>query len=575
MQFACVTTELKGLDTLGSRAARAQFFLSLKDNTYPLFPLLRKSKTSVYYSLFLKFIPLGTTCVFTNSDIKRIATSLKVTSRSVVTLLKNLSGDKYLSCEHTYDSYVVKRSQLSDEGLACIRYHTEKATHSDIWGSSGLLLLAILKVWARPLLPRNKELAVFLGITLQSAVDLKKRLRDKGLIETILVPEELDVKHPKTKKMISIERTRRVSVITEKGSAFFVDDLPSTRTSYKNKKPPESKDSDLSSHKSDFSKIETQLKPHWDTYTNLFESEGESFKATVALLHQKGQIIGCDRDIAQALKESKNLPFLRVANSHNWQEAVVGCYESAGQGIGASSRHIDRYQRGRMTFLWIVRHVQEIVAGKYSPKKPSANQTTFSSWTNDNQKKSGRVARILKPVATKSTVSAEILLKEIEGDTSKNVYQRTLHKELLETVGSSLYNSWCKTLTIDKTANSLILLADSLFVRDALEQRLCVVEGVEVRMKNPAVAPGILQAHMSKGTPFLSDEQNTGASIKTNAQAAIDIPLACPPNFHTILCENVPKTASVLPCSGPSFFLTGNLTDLPDLSPSQLLGSTT
>jgi hypothetical protein len=317
MQPLCSTTVFKPLDTLGPNKAKDRFFLSLEESTYPLFPLLRKSNTSVCYSLFLKSMPLGASCAFSTADIKRIAVSLKWTSKFVVKSLKLISGDKYLSCTHAYNTYVVKRSQLSHEGLSCIRYHTEKAQNSDLWGTSGLLLLAVLKVWARPLLPRNKELAVFLGITLQGVVDLKKRLREKGLIETAVLPETLAVKHPKTKEMIDIERTRRVSIVTPEGSAFFVEDLPPKRTSYKNKTPPESKDSDLSSNKSDFSKIETQLKPHWDTYTNLFESGGESFKATVALLHQKGKRIASSRDIEHALKEAKKLAFLRVANSHN------------------------------------------------------------------------------------------------------------------------------------------------------------------------------------------------------------------------------------------------------------------
>ena len=45
-------------------------------------------------------------------------------------------------------------------------------------------ILSILKVWSRPLLPRNKELAIFLDMTLQGVVDLKRKLKTKCKLKT-------------------------------------------------------------------------------------------------------------------------------------------------------------------------------------------------------------------------------------------------------------------------------------------------------------------------------------------------------------------------------------------------------
>ena len=480
MEASRANIALNAPNVLGPNSAKDLFFLGLAEETWPLFPLLRKSNDTVFHSLCLNLIPLGASLCLTTGDIKRVAAAFNVSPRSFSRFLKGFSHDKYLSSHHAYGSYTITRSSCPHHDLTCVRYFRVKALQSDLWGTKGLLLLSVLKVWSRPLFPRNKELARFLDMTLQGVVDLKRKLKIKGLIQTNLQAEELEVKHCKTKELIEIERTRQVAVLTGEGESFFSREKPPKLTSYKNSKPPESKDSDLSINKSDFSKLETKLKPHWDTYTNLFESAGESFKATVALLKQKGSSIASARDIETALKKVKALAFLRVANTHNWQEAVVGCYEASGQGIGTSSRHIDKYKRGRMTFLWIIRHVQDILRGRYDQRCPSSAQKTFNRLHQSYQPQEAPINIDPQQKPQKKTLND--FLQEIRACQKKDDAQKFLHISLLQKVGVSLYRSWCQDLILSLEGSTLVLQAKTRFVRDQLSQRLSLLEDLRVSL---------------------------------------------------------------------------------------------
>jgi hypothetical protein len=225
MEASCANIALKAPNVLGPDSVKDRFFLGLQEETWPLFPLLRKSNDSVFHSLCLNLIPLGESLCLSTGDIKLIAAALNVSPRSFSRFLKGFSQDKYLSSHHTYGVYTITRSTFPHHDLTCVRYFKDKAIQSELWGTKGLLLLSVLKVWSRPLLPRNKELARFLDMTLQGVVDLKRKLKTKGLIQTNLQAEELEVKHRKTKELIEIERTRQVAVLTGAGDGRFKSEV--------------------------------------------------------------------------------------------------------------------------------------------------------------------------------------------------------------------------------------------------------------------------------------------------------------------------------------------------------------
>jgi len=199
---------------------------------------------------------------------------------------------------------------------------------------------------------------------------------------------------------------------------------------------------------------------------------------------------------------------------------VVGCYEASGQGIGTSSRHIDKYYRGRMTFLWIIRHVQDILRGKYDQRSPSSAQKTFStSLASYQQQYTPLRSTTIKKETVSHLPTYEAVIKEIKGGIDKGTTQQILHMALLQKVGVSLYKSWCQGLTISQDKEKLVLEANTRFVRDQLNNRLSLTEGVTVILATPS-ANFNKQNH---ATPH--DTPTRTSSFHQDPQGQDDVPL--------------------------------------------------
>ena len=428
-----------------------------------LCPFSKRAHRALVYS-FLVNIPLGKQVILRATDLRNLSVSLNLSPLSLKRQLLYFHDPKYFSICKEGEGMMVERSSLQHS--YCGLYLDAKFIHQYNLKTSDTLIFAgilFLQKKGRGALTR-KQLAARTGFSLRQIAYSLQFLASKGLIERGLQKESY-VRHSKDGRIEDIrERTIwkiPLSIMNHIGFKFAplkgTNRYPVNTNGFLGK--PSSK---KSFSKSDFLNI-------WDLYLTKFKQTSFEERDKSWRYLQKNVNSKDWGALPALIQQAARSSFLKRANQHGWQEAVVASYAQKGCKLSDASRHINGYKNHRTGFLWFINHKISIMRGKYQEKPPSPqqqrwNERVFSSTF--KQVKQGRGP-------TSSPLNPEKIRQEIQAQFSFSPVEKRLRLWLMEKVGAGIYQSWIKpcALSVEEKGKALLRTPNKFF-KDMLYQRV-------------------------------------------------------------------------------------------------------
>lgn len=113
----------------------------------------------------------------------------------------------------------------------------------------------------------------------------------------------------------------------------------------------------------------------WARYSEIFTpKEGESLRQSLGAAKKYGVKVPTPERLMEALERSKDVPYLKLARRVGFLEAEKAELLARGGSLNDSSVHWKKDfigKHSRLGFLWILKHAEEILAGKYDRRELS------------------------------------------------------------------------------------------------------------------------------------------------------------------------------------------------------------
>jgi predicted transcriptional regulator len=214
-----------------------------------------------------------------------------------------------------------------------------------------------------------------------------------------------------------------------------------------------------------------EFEKSFQQYRHLFpKSEQENLKTSLWNWAVKWKNRCPDVQIVEeALDRAKNNKWMKQAHYIGFRDASRSELISKGGQINDYSIYWPKYKHARLNFLWILRHAEEIVSGKYDVKalstKASNENAQGKHWKNtskalDNHTEYMGDIRPEKPAEEwKATITDKSSCKE----------ESALRMQLLEKHGSYAYENWFAKCGWSKEAGQLS--HDSAFYRAEIRRK--------------------------------------------------------------------------------------------------------
>ena len=237
---------------------------------------------------------------------------------------------------------------------------------------------------------RGKDLACRLGVCLRTIRRLRKALMAQGFLKQEVIEEEFKYTHYNyekgkrvSRKYTEIKKRFRVVYAPTKihSQNSFVQNVTPylkpckiedfTIGSLKRGQVPEDEKRSFRALSQDFLKFQNA----WDAYVKIFTpKEGESLRQSLAAAKKFGIPLPTPERLMEALERSKAIPYLKLARRVGFIEAEKAELLAKGATLNDSSVHWKKDIQGkhsRLGFLWILKHAEGILQGKYDRKELS------------------------------------------------------------------------------------------------------------------------------------------------------------------------------------------------------------
>ena len=261
-------------------------------------------------------------------------------------------------------------------------------------------------------------------------------------------------------------------------------------------------------------------------YQDIFPKSGEeNLKTSLWNWTVKwGNNLPAARIVEEALSIASSNKWMKQAHYIGFRDSGKSELISKGGQINDYSTYWPKYKHHRLNFLWILRHAEEIVAGKYallplSEKASNANEKA-KYWKNTS-KIIDNHTEYMGDIRPETPVDE---WKAIITDKSTCREEASLRLQLLHTHGSYAYENWFANCGWSKEAGKLS--HDSAFYRAEIRRKY----GLYVSMTTPSSAnphvatnasgEGMVRAYSPKGTPITIPKDQVQALLNDGGKLA-------------------------------------------------------
>lgn len=213
----------------------------------------------------------------------------------------------------------------------------------------------------------------------------------------------------------------------------------------------------------------SQFQNAWDAYCKIFTpKEGESLRQSLGAAKKYGVSLPTPERLMEALERSRGVSYLKLARRVGFCEAEKAELLAKGGALNDSSVHWKKEIQGknaRLGFLWILKHTEDILQGKYDRRELS-EKAKGRVWGED-----GSYLALNTPIKRRE-VPTEWFNAYLKGVTAQEDL-RVLLMRLWKKFGSATYENLidpCEVVRSDE--GRWVLRSPNRFHGDLLQQKL-------------------------------------------------------------------------------------------------------